>query len=538
MNARNNRLRLVFIFLMLLTPLLSTHTSLSQDAAPACPMLVRQVLDDARARCEGAGRNQACYGHTRLDAQPQPHVLQFNFDEEGDITDIPNILTMRLSAMQPDSDVWGVALMRIRANVINYAGRQDATMILFGGVEITNGVAPVVTTTELTIHTPGGDARIRNAPWGGTISAVSDGDTVTANGRLANSSWVRIVLPEAPDRDGWIHGSLIENRAALEVLEVVDRNSALFAPMQAFYFQSGQDDASCDEVPNSGLLIQTPEGQGRIVFLINEVAVDLGSTVYFQATPGRDMSIAVVEGSVHVQTASESAYATAGSQIDVPLTSAGTPAGPLSLPKAYDPGKVKALPVEQLDRPVKVHPPLSDDELDDLHDIQDEMAETTVITEIMAPEPAPEEAIVPEGDPISEEESDTLLDEQEGEAETDEDGDTLGAETGDDTTEEGGTVTPEASTETGEDTGGATGGEAVDSTVGAPMEPPATAEDVSGGATGEPEPSATAPAVESEAWGPSSDQTVVEPTPTPTPTPARQRQHPHRRQHDSSPIGH
>jgi hypothetical protein len=55
-----------------------------------------------------------------------------------------------------------------------------------------------------------------------------------------------------------------------------------------------------------------------------------------------------------------------------------------------------------------VHPPLSDDEIKDLQAIQGEMAEQTVISDIMPPEPAPDDTVVPEGDPISEEEVDQL----------------------------------------------------------------------------------------------------------------------------------
>ena len=35
--------------------------------------------------------------------------------------------------------------------------------------------------------------------------------------------------------------------------------------MQAFYFRSGIGDAPCAEAPNSGILIQTPEGRQALV---------------------------------------------------------------------------------------------------------------------------------------------------------------------------------------------------------------------------------------------------------------------------------
>ena len=48
----------------------------------------------------------------------------------------------------------------------------------------------------------------------------------------------------------------------------------LYNPMQAFYFQSGVD-AMCPAAPDSGMLIQTPEGVGEVTFLINEVDISL-----------------------------------------------------------------------------------------------------------------------------------------------------------------------------------------------------------------------------------------------------------------------
>ncbi|MFN8372502.1 MAG: hypothetical protein U0694_06460 [Anaerolineae bacterium] len=49
------------------------------------------------------------------------------------------------------------------------------------------------------------------------------------------------------------------------------------------------------EAPDSGILIQTPQGAGTINLVVNEVEITLGSTAYMTAGDG-EMTVSLIEG--------------------------------------------------------------------------------------------------------------------------------------------------------------------------------------------------------------------------------------------------
>ncbi len=122
----------------------------------------------------------------------------------------------------------------------------------------------------------------------------------------------------------------------LDTLDVVAPTEPIYGPMQAFTFTSGADDAPCDEAPSSGLLIQTPEGVGEVRIVLNQVAVRLGSTVYFEAQPGKTMTISVFEGRADVTAYGVTRTVPAGAQVSIPLTEDAMPAGAPEQPQPYD----------------------------------------------------------------------------------------------------------------------------------------------------------------------------------------------------------
>ncbi len=321
-----------------------------------CAEIVRAALVATDRLCEGTGRNQVCYGHNILDAQPQPNVGQLDFTQEGDIVNVDKVQALRLSGMDVASEVWGVALMRLQASLPDSLTGHNITLLVFGDVELENQMtlAPSLDATVQGTH----HVNVRQGPSFGTqvIGSLDPGQTVTANGRLADRSWVRIALPDNGGT-GWVAGWLLTITAGIDNLDVVEPGAPHYGPMQAFYFQSGAQDAVCQEAPDSGLLIQTPEGVGEVTLLINEVNIQLGSTVYFQAQPGKDMTVRVVEGSARVGAAGKAYRAIAGSQITVPLNENLEPAGPPNPPAAYDMTDVETLPVSNLERPISIEPP-------------------------------------------------------------------------------------------------------------------------------------------------------------------------------------
>jgi hypothetical protein len=222
-----------------------------------------------------------------------------------------------------------------------------------------------------------------------TVATAPSQSTLLATGRNSDTSWLRVKVEDG--REGWVYVPLVSSADDLETLSVVEPASVYYSPMQAFYFQSGVDDAACPEAPNSGLLIQTPEGVGKVKFLINEVDIQLGSTVFFEAQPGDEMTVSVVEGSATVTTGGVSYKAVAGTQIGVPLDEDMKPSGPPSRPRAYEMSTVAALPVQYLPRVVEIAQPLNPVELAAYL----ESPESGVVTEPTVS--SSEETVIPDG---------------------------------------------------------------------------------------------------------------------------------------------
>jgi hypothetical protein len=120
--------------------------------------------------------------------------------------------------------------------------------------------------------------------------------------------------------------------------------------VQSFYFRSGVGDAPCVEAPDSGILVQSPQGTGKIALRINEVDIQLGSTAFMQAEPGDDMEINVVEGEAVVTSQGASQIVNAGLHTGVLLDDSGQAASTPEPPAPYDSDKLRVLPVTNLTR--------------------------------------------------------------------------------------------------------------------------------------------------------------------------------------------
>jgi hypothetical protein len=259
-----------FIFLLLLVTATST---LAQD--DACPTIVKTALAETDAVCSQTARNQICYGNIQLEAIARESVPELTFSQPGDIINAGDVQSLQLSPL--DGDTWGIAMMKLQANLPSTLPGQNVTFVLFGDVEVTNAEAE--------------------------------------NGEIT----------EAP-------------------------------PLQAFYFKTGLNDAPCEAAPDSGLMLQTPEGVGEIHFSVNEVEITLGSTAYLQAQPEGDMTVSVLEGEATLTAFGVTVAIPAGSRATVPMNDQMQASGPPEDSEPYDPSELAALPVGLLERAITIDP--------------------------------------------------------------------------------------------------------------------------------------------------------------------------------------
>jgi hypothetical protein len=342
-----------FIGLTLLLTI-TAAPALAQQEDDTCPVIAEDALDALDEGCATTGRNETCYGYFTLEAEPQPGVAAFTFEQTGDIVNVANLQTLQLSPMDLDAGTWGIALMRIQANLPDALPGQNVTFLLFGDVMVENAGGLDAATVELTAVDELNVRRLPS-PAADMIATLSPGQTVAADGRLESDLWLRVWLP-GEVQPGWVFAEDVTPDADLNTLEVVAPDTPAYGPMQAFYFTSGVGDAPCVEAPESGMLIQTPEGVASVDLFINEVKVSLGSTAHFQAAPDTALHIITLEGEAQIEAFGEVQIIPAGAWGEVPLDENMVPAGLPTEPMPFEPAALQTLPLSHLERPLTVPP--------------------------------------------------------------------------------------------------------------------------------------------------------------------------------------
>ncbi len=348
-----------------------------------CPTIVQTALQTADQTCNHLGRNQLCYGNITLTAVPQSGVSNFTFQKAGDIVDVGTVQSLTLSSLNAEDNEWGVALMKVQANLPDTLPGQNVTFLLFGDVQVQNAAtttalqpnataAPTATPTPIVIQvTANNKINVRGTPVTSAplVSSLPKGQTVQADGRNNAGDWLHVQLSDGSS--GWVFAELVTVNGDVSVLPVVSAEvtpsatavpteaapaAPVYGPMQAFYFKTGANDSPCAEAPDSGILIQTPEGAGKVDLTMDGVDVTLGSTVYVQAQPSGDMVITVVEGQATVSAFGITITVPAGTRARIPLdanlTASDVPVGP----EGYDAAKLAALPVSSLPKVVTIAP--------------------------------------------------------------------------------------------------------------------------------------------------------------------------------------
>lgn len=350
---------LVWIILLLLS--VSPFHAVAQDNQDdTCLAFVEAALQATDEVCDATGRNQACYGHLHLEAQPQAPDIPFKFNQVGDRVNITNLGTLRLSPMDMQNDSWGVALMRLQADISANRPGSNVTLLIFGDVQIENAV-PVPVTATVIVRGPA-NANLRRQPSNRAfvLGSLPPLARVQARGRSEDGTWIYASAPAAGG-NGWLRRSLVDAEAGFDLdnLKVINPSLVSYGPMQAFFLRNGTNQTSCQDTPNDGVLIQTPEGVAEVRLWINEVKIRLGSTAFIQASPDNSqMVVNTLEGKAEVEALGVQQVAVAGTSVTVQLNDNQQPIAPPSAPEPYESAAVEALPVQNLERPIEIAPPV------------------------------------------------------------------------------------------------------------------------------------------------------------------------------------
>ncbi|MBI5670190.1 MAG: SH3 domain-containing protein [Chloroflexi bacterium] len=326
-----------------------------EASGPECTTIVKRALEATNEICDGTGRNQACYGHALVRAEPQPGVDSFRFEKVGEKVDVAALKSLHLSPMDTNTGTWGVSMMRLQANLPDTSPGENVTLLLFGDVEVRN-IVPAArllnVTTSLT-----GNVNVRREPadTAFVMGTLPPGTVITARGRSEDGAWLYVDLPDNRGR-GWVNTSVVRPEGDIQTLNTIQPYLADAKPMQAFYLRTGNNATTCAETPNDGLVIQTPEGEAEVRLWINEVKIRLKSTVFVQARPERPMSITTLEGEVHVEALGVEQAVPVGSSVTVQLDANSSPVAPPSSPQPVPKEIIRTLPSPVLPTPIPATP--------------------------------------------------------------------------------------------------------------------------------------------------------------------------------------
>jgi hypothetical protein len=347
-----------------ITPEATAEVTPESTVSPdACPMLVQQALNLTELNCDATSTNEACYGFIDIDAETRSSNIRFV--NPGDIVQVLELQGVQLSPMDIQNGLWGLMVMDVEANTTDGSVALDnVQIVLFGDTQLRDAsrFVQVTALSDIDIYEkPGMDSSV--------ISTLAKDDSIIVNSQLEDGSWLRVRFNEPETGNsliGWLQTELVTTVSDLSILQtltleqaaqVPDDLSVQYGPMQAFIFESGQKDAPCAEAPNSGMMIQTPEGAASVTFVMDEVVVTMNGTGVITAQADGNMSVIVVDGEATVEANGVASTAQAGQAIDVAINRDLSPVGTPGDARDITADEVQGLPTSLLDDPVTVPSP-------------------------------------------------------------------------------------------------------------------------------------------------------------------------------------
>ncbi|MEM6527758.1 MAG: SH3 domain-containing protein, partial [Chloroflexota bacterium] len=340
------RLSLLLLIITIYSVVIMTATA--QNDEDTCSSITTAALEATRNSCAAMNNNHACYGNSFILTLTRDETVAEDFVTPGDQIALQRVDSFQLSALDPVENVWGVA--QIRALVTRSdSSLGNAELLLFGDVRVGNEVdnrERLMAVVSSDIDGINVNLRLRPEADSFVLGTVEPRQDVTAVGRLADNSWLRL-LDTDKNIVGWAEASLIEVDGDIETLTADDTLSDYYGAMQVISLENGGntvDGGDCSRVNQSGLLIQTPQGPATVRFDINEVTVDIlpsgeDSTVLIETQPD-GLGISVFGGAAYVEGNAGGGYVVAeGATVSV-SDSAG---GVVTSPVPYDPTTVGAI---------------------------------------------------------------------------------------------------------------------------------------------------------------------------------------------------
>ncbi len=293
-----NRLRFPATLIVLVGAFLLTGASLTAHAqvpgTDSCPAGVRDAFAQLDAVCTGIDRNEACYVANNVVAAFFEDVDENTFAQPSDRVGVEQIRQLSTAPFDPVTGEWGVAVMRVQANLPNTLPGQGVIFVMVGDVSLENAVDPneAIALADPISATATDRVNVRSGPATtfNVVDVLEAGGAIAVDGRNEGGDWLRGVVNGAIV---WVSTGAVNFPGDVNSLPVIA--DSRYGAMQAFTMSTGIGNAECEDAPNS-LLVQAPQ-QVEVTLNVNGLDVTVGSTVVFDTPNSENLRVSVLDGS-------------------------------------------------------------------------------------------------------------------------------------------------------------------------------------------------------------------------------------------------
>ncbi len=149
-----------------------------------CPTIVENAVQIVSESCLAVDRNEACYGYGLVEAGFREGAGEMTFGAPGDRVPIQTLDWLATHPMDEETGQWGVALMKVQADLPETVPGQAVTLLLTGDTRIEDasdeheGYGPM---QAFYFSTGLGEPACEELPPSSVLVSTPDGTTVTLN---------------------------------------------------------------------------------------------------------------------------------------------------------------------------------------------------------------------------------------------------------------------------------------------------------------------------------------------------------------------
>ncbi len=183
------------LFTLTCSLLVLLSVALLPASAQSCSESAAQALAQVGTTCGGLADNSACYGHNGVIASFSQPV---SFDAPGSIAPLPPLQTVATLPYNAAIGEWGIAVLRLDANLPGMLPGQNTTLLLMGDAQLAAGGDPNAPMQAFTVRVGVGQPQCAGLPPSSiTINGPQRANLdLTVNGasmRLGSSVTIRQV---------------------------------------------------------------------------------------------------------------------------------------------------------------------------------------------------------------------------------------------------------------------------------------------------------------------------------------------------------